>query len=249
MSSKYLIRFDDLCPTMNWDMWSRIESVLIEHKISPLLAVVPDNQDKKLVAGPTRDDFWDRVREFQARGWSIGLHGYQHLYVTRDRGIIGIQPRSEFAGLSGDVQKDKLQKGIQIFREQAIDPDIWIAPAHSFDAITLGTLKELGVTVISDGLAIAPHADANGMFWVPQQLWRFRRRPFGVWTVCFHHNHWSDKQFDQFRCDVERYRQSITDLVAVKKEYYDRRHSISDSFYSMAHSTVLSLRASLGAQA
>jgi predicted deacetylase len=245
MSSKYLIRFDDLCPTMNWDMWSRIESVLLEHNIAPLLAVVPDNQDTKLVAGPARDDFWDRVREFQARGWSIGLHGYQHLYVTRDRGIIGIQPRSEFAGLSADVQKDKLQKGIQIFREQAIDPDLWIAPAHSFDAITVDTLQELGITVISDGLAIAPHTDANGMFWVPQQLWRFRRRPFGVWTVCFHHNQWSDKQFEQFRRDVESYRRSITDLIAVKRQYYDRRHSISDAFYAAAHSTVFSLRAGL----
>src|SRR5689334_4074686 len=123
--ARYLIRFDDLCPTMNWDMWSKIESVLVEHKVAPLLAVVPDNQDKKLVAGPAREDFWDRIRSFQARGWSIGLHGYQHLYVTRERGIVGIQPRSEFAGLSAELQKDKLQKAIQIFREQAIDPDLW----------------------------------------------------------------------------------------------------------------------------
>lgn len=249
MTSKYLIRFDDLCPTMNWDMWYRIESVLLEHKISPLLAVVPDNQDKKLVAYAAREGFWDRVRAFQARGWSIGLHGYQHLYVTRDRGIVGIQARSEFAGLSSQVQKDKLRKGIEIFREQGIDPDLWIAPAHSFDSITVNALQELGIAVISDGLAIAPHTDANGMFWVPQQLWRFRRRPFGVWTVCFHHNRWSDRQFDQFRRDTESYRHSITDLAAVKKEYCERRHSVSDSFYSITHSTVLSLRASLGAKA
>jgi len=233
---------------MNWDMWSRIESVLLEHKISPLLAVVPDNQDQKLVAGAAREDFWDRVRAFQARGWSIGLHGYQHLYVTQDRGLIGIQARSEFAGLPAHVQEDKLRKGTQIFREQGINPDLWIAPAHSFDSITVDVLQELGIAVISDGLALAPHIDANGMFWVPQQLWRFRRRPFGVWTVCFHHNCWSDRQFGQFRRDIESYRKSITDLGAVKKEYYDRRHSISDSFYSIAHCTVLSLRASVGTQ-
>ena len=147
------------------------------------------------------------------------------------------------------MQKDRLRKGIQIFREQGIDPDLWIAPAHSFDSITVDALRELDITVISDGLAIAPHTDAKGIFWVPQQLWRFRRRPFGVWTVCFHHNRWSDRQFDQFRRDLELYRPLITDLAAVKMEYPDRRHSISDSFYSIAHSTVLSLRASLGTQA
>jgi predicted deacetylase len=244
---KYLIRFDDLCPTMNWDVWSKIESVLLEFSISPLLAVVPDNQDKKLVVGPANLDFWDNVRQWQSRGWPIGLHGYQHLYVTHDAGIAGIQKRSEFAGLPADVQLQKLRRAIDIFRSQSIQPRIWIAPAHSFDLITVTSLHRLGLKVISDGLAIAPYTDANGMFWVPQQLWRFRRRPFGVWTVCFHHNGWSAGQFEQFRRDVKRYRPWIADLRAITKEYEHRASSISDRCYSMAHSKALSLRASLAA--
>jgi predicted deacetylase len=228
---------------MNWDIWSKIEAVLVEHAISPLLAVVPDNQDKKLVLVPARADFWDKVREWQSRGWSIGLHGYQHLYVTRDAGIIGIQRRSEFAALSAQAQADKLQRGIEILRRESIEPQLWIAPAHSFDSTTVDCLHRLGIKVISDGLAIAPHTDANGILWIPQQLWRFRRRPFGVWTVCFHHNRWSDGQFEQFRRDVERYRAAITDLVTIKNQYRERTPSISDRFYSIAHSTALSLRA------
>jgi predicted deacetylase len=244
MNSRYLLRFDDLCPTMNWEMWSRIEQVLLEYRISPLLAVVPDNQDEKLLAGPARSGFWKQVREWQARDWAIGLHGYQHLYVTGDRGMVGIQARSEFAGLSSNTQEEKLHRGLEIFRAEKIEPQLWIAPAHSFDSNTVAALSKLGLTVISDGLALAPHVDANGMFWIPQQLWRFRRRPFGVWTVCFHHNHWSERQFDEFRRDIQHFAPAITDLATVKKEYCRRQHSISDSFYALAHSTVLSLRAS-----
>ena len=86
MTSKYLIRFDDLCPTMNWDMWSRIESVLLEHKISPLLAVVPDNQDRKLVAGAAREDFWDRVARFRL---AAGAPDYTDTNISTSRAIEG----------------------------------------------------------------------------------------------------------------------------------------------------------------
>ena len=46
--AKYLLRFDDLCPAMNWDTWSEIEVTLVRKGIKPLLAVVPDNQDATL---------------------------------------------------------------------------------------------------------------------------------------------------------------------------------------------------------
>jgi predicted deacetylase len=247
--ARYLVRFDDLCPTMNWVLWARIESVLVQHQIAPLLAVVPDNRDKKLVVGPAKPDFWNEVRKWQARSWTIGLHGYQHLYVTKHSGIVGIQPRSEFAGLPPEAQEEKLRRGIEILRSEGIEPQMWIAPAHSFDLTTVESIKKFGITTISDGLAIAPHTDRNGTFWVPQQLWRFRRRPFGTWTVCFHHNHWSDKQFDQFQRDIEQYHPSIASFASIKSSYCDRHHTISDSFYSIAHSTVLSLRANLGSSA
>ena len=72
--ARYLVRFDDLCPTMNWANWRVLEAMLLQAGISPILAVVPDNRDPKLVAGPPAPDFWDHVRAWQARGWAIGLH-------------------------------------------------------------------------------------------------------------------------------------------------------------------------------
>ena len=78
-----LLRFDDICPTMNWGTWDAGRGPDGPLGLRPILAVVPDNRDPKLVAGPPRADFWERVRGWQARGWTIALHGYQHLYVTR----------------------------------------------------------------------------------------------------------------------------------------------------------------------
>ena len=241
-SALYLIRFDDLCPTMNWDVWAEIEGVLIEHNVAPLLAVVPDNQDQKLAIGPACASFWDEVRRWQARGWPIGMHGYQHRFVTHDAGVVGIQHRSEFAGLSADDQEQKLRKGMAIFRENGVEPQVWIAPAHSFDGHTLSSLARIGLSTVSDGLAVAPHTDHRGIFWVPQQLWRFRWRPFGVWTVCYHHNRWRKHEMERFCADIRRYRDCITTLPAVRDMYSQRRLNLMDTGYRRAHSAVLSYR-------
>ncbi len=85
MTSKYLIRFDDLCPTMNWDMWSRIESVLLEHKISPLLAVVPDNQDRK-VAGAREKISGTEFARFRL---AAGAPDYTDTNISTSRAIEG----------------------------------------------------------------------------------------------------------------------------------------------------------------
>ena len=229
---------------MNWRVWAEIESILVEQQIIPLLAVVPDNRDQKLAVAPAHSAFWEQVRKWQARGWTIGLHGYQHIYMTKNPGIVGIQRRSEFAGLPAKVQEDKLRNAAEIFRREGIEARAWIAPGHSFDWNTVEALKKVGITVISDGFALAPH-DLGGAFWVPQQLWRFRWRPFGLWTVCCHHNSWSGRDVSQFRQAVKRYRDQITNLSAVTSVYRNRKHGPMDSLYATVHSTVLLLRTQL----
>jgi predicted deacetylase len=242
MAARYLIRFDDICPTMNWAMWSKIEPVLVEQQIRPLLAVIPDNRDEKLYFAPPGSFFWERVRAWQARGWSIGLHGYQHRFVTEEPGIVRIQRRSEFAGVPRADQDEKLVRAIEIFQSHGVQPQVWIAPAHSFDWETVSALQELGITTISDGLALAPHTDSCGRLWVPQQLWKFRWRPFGVWTVCYHHNVWQGQQFARFLREVAAYRGAITDLAEVSARYGGRKQTMLDDTYRVAHSAVLCWR-------
>ena len=36
---------------------------------------------------------------------------------------------------------------------------------------------------ISDGFYLSAHRDAHEMLWIPQQMWSFQFRPFGLWTV------------------------------------------------------------------
>ena len=63
-NDRYLLRFDDICPTMNWAIWDKVEEGLRRHDVRPILAVVPDNHDSKLRIDPPRADFWDRVRQW-----------------------------------------------------------------------------------------------------------------------------------------------------------------------------------------
>src|SRR2546422_4041289 len=63
MTAKYLLRFDDLCPTMNWDVWSEVDGILRDADVKPILAVVPDNRDEKLQCGEPNSHFWEHVRQ------------------------------------------------------------------------------------------------------------------------------------------------------------------------------------------
>jgi hypothetical protein len=239
---KYIVRFDDICPTMNWDVWKEIEDILIEARVMPILAVVPDNQDPELQVAPPAADFWSRVRAWQARGWSIALHGYQHAYVTRDSGLIGQNDYSEFAGLSKAVQSEKIRKGLSIFEREGVRADVWIAPAHSFDRVTLQVLAQYGPRLISDGYTRWPFVDQFGLNWVPQQLCWFKPCHTGVWTVCSHCNPWTGARIDKFRRDLLAYRSDITSLVDVMKLFQGRQRSLGDTLHSLVFGGTLTSR-------
>lgn len=224
MRTRFILRFDDICPTMNWRVWRLLEHDLYELNIKPLMAVIPDNRDRALiVSAPGLDDFWNNVRAWQKHGWTIGMHGYQHRYLTAATGMYGRMPRSEFAGLPYEIQEIKLRNAIRIFREQQVSPEVWVAPAHSFDATTVGILSKLGVRIISDGYAIYPHQDAEGVTWIPQQFGKFRKLPFGVWTICCHFNGWTDAETKRFRQDMRKYHRHFTAVADVVKSYREHR--------------------------
>lgn len=230
---RYLLRFDDICPTMNWAVWEAIEAHLVRCGVKPILAVVPDNRDPRLMVDPPRADFWIRVRRWQALGYTIALHGYQHRYVNRNAGILGLARQSEFAGLPRSEQEAKLRSALAIFAEQGIRADAWVAPSHSFDSVTVEVLAALGVTVISDGLWPWPFTRA-GVTWIPQQLWRFKPKSVGIWTVCNHHNGWSGRRVEQFGETLDSYASRMTDVATVLGTHVGRRLSLSDRWRGFA---------------
>lgn len=211
MTARFLIRFDDICPTMNWTAWARIEEILNKHSIKPILAVVPDNRDSNLEISDARPDFWEQVRTWQEWGWTIGMHGYQHVYRTGEAGLIGLNKRSEFAGLSRDQQEAQIASGLEIFQREAVRPTVWVAPGHSFDETTVSVLQSYGIAVISDGFFLRPVRFCNSI-WIPQQLWRFRPFLFGLWTVCYHHNKFDENNIAAFEKDVHRYSPNLVSL-------------------------------------
>lgn len=230
MSVQYLVRFDDICPTMNWEIWEQVESILQQNGIKPILAVIPDNQDKKLQVDPPKADFWERVRSWQRQGWTIALHGYQHVFESSNSGLIGINSYSEFAGLSYDIQRHKVERALSIFSREGICADAWVAPAHTFDVITVQILGAFGVKVISDGFYCRP-VSRMGAFWIPQQMWRFRPMPSGVWTICFHHNRFKASDVEQLKADIEKYKQAF---VTVDELLHNpvKNHCMKDTLFS-----------------
>jgi len=213
---------------MNWVIWDQIETILDRFQIRPLVAIVPENRDPELEFGPAHSGFWDRARSWRDKGWTIAIHGYQHRYVTQKSGLLKLNRRSEFAGLGYSEQEAKLSRSLEIFAQQGLHPGVWIAPSHSFDINTIAALHKLGVCTISDGLSRWPHMGPNGMFWIPQQLWRFRSVPSGIWTVCYHHNGWTANHLDRFRRDIESYRPQITDVTRIHDSFSRRRRGFSD---------------------
>ncbi len=240
MSARYLVRFDDICPTMNWAVWERVEALLLDRNIRPMVAVVPDNRDPHLQVAPAREDFWSRVREWQQRGWTIGWHGFTHVYESADPGLVGLNRRSEFAGVSREAQQRKLQSAFAIFTRHGVRPDLWIAPAHSFDRQTLELLLEFGVSTVSDGFFVRPVVQ-SGVLWIPQQLWRFRTLPLGVWTVCYHINSWSESQLHRFESDLTRYADRLiatADVLGMAK----KPKTVFDTAFHSLFRTLIALR-------
>ena len=246
MNARYLLRFDDLCPTMNWPIWRKVEQVLLALDVRPIVAIVPDNQDEALKVSEENENFWTEVRNWQARGWTIGLHGYQHLYATESSGLLGINHFSEFSGLSYEEQRWKLERALDIFEREQVVANLWVAPGHSFDQMTLQALRDVGVRTVSDGFYLRPHLDSRGIMWLPQQLWRFRSVPFGLWTICFHINSWTIDDVLQFQEEVADLRDSLTDVASVVCNYRDRKLSGIDFFFSSAWRAVLKGRLWLG---
>lgn len=198
--AQYLLRFDDLCPRVSREKWQRFLPLIERYGIRPILGIIPDNQDHKLNLSPPDANFWAEMRMLESAGATIALHGFQHLCYSTGKSILGLHRKSEFAGLSRDTQRNWIQNGLRILREQGLTPTVWIAPRHGFDERTLSVLRGEGVHVLSDGFARMPFV-RHGVTWIPQQLWAPVQKQKGLWTICIHPNTVGDKlvaQLDGF---------------------------------------------------
>lgn len=198
LKRKYLIRLDDACPTMDAAKWQRMEDILDRFGVRPMVGIIPANKDPKQQIDNVDNAFWEKVKQWEKKGWAIALHGYDHCFISEE-GMKGLNPlwkRSEFAGVSLKDQKEKIRKGVSILRKHGIEPHYFFAPAHTYDENTLEALRtESNIRIISDTIATKPYCKGNFVF-IPQLggLRRDMKLP-GVWTFCLHPSTMSDDNF------------------------------------------------------
>jgi len=196
--AQYLLRIDDLCPTVSAARWRQMQSLIEEFHLQPILAVVPDNLDPELQVSPPDPAFWDRMRTLRAAGAAIGLHGYRHVCASHGRGLVDLHRVSEFACVPARTQRAWIGAGMRILRGHGLDPRVWVAPRHGFDLNTLAALREEGILVLSDGFTRAPFL-RSGLTWIPQQLWAPVEKDGGLWTICIHPNTANDQEIAALR--------------------------------------------------
>jgi predicted deacetylase len=216
--AQYLLRFDDLCPMMSRSGWDRFALLIEEYGIQPILAVIPDNKDCQLMVSPADPEFWNRMQSLESAGATIAMHGYQHLCESRGKSILGLHRETEFAGIAMEVQRRWIRRGLEILRGHELNPRLWVAPRHGFDASTLGALHREGIDYISDGFAriVATH---RGVIWIPQQLWEPVSRSEGLWTICIHSNTASDSMVQRLREFLGAHKARFTSFDRVISEY------------------------------
>ena len=153
-----LIRLDDICENMNWEVMYKLESLFKKYKIKPILGVISNNQDKNLLSYPSNNKFWDKVREWQNLGWEISIHGYSHVYSnnTQKKDFFNYGGRSEFFGKSLLEQKTLIKNALEKFKSESVKTRSFFSPNHTYDLNTFKALKECGIKNLIDGYGLFP---------------------------------------------------------------------------------------------
>lgn len=224
--SKYIIRLDDACEKRDIDKWNRIETILDKYNVKPLVGIIPNCEDPMMDVYSPDKQFWGRVHNWSNKGWTIALHGYNHVYATHCGGINPVNKRSEFAGESLAVQKDKIRKAMALMRGKGIEPMVFFAPSHTFDENTILALKEeSAIRIISDTIANDSYTE-YGMTFVPQQSGRVRPLPFNMVTFCYHPNAMIDEDFERLEKFLMKYKEKFipfpVEVSYRKRTYFDK---------------------------
>lgn len=213
---KIAIRMDDITPDMDWKKFEEFKALLDEYQVKPLIGVVPDSKDENLSRDKEKDDFWQRVAEWQKAGWVIAQHGYQHVYTRKKGGCFPLNGFSEFAGLTLREQRQLLSEGRRKLKMRGISTDIFMAPAHSYDKNTLRALKELGFTGVTDGFGSRPYLRGGLTFYpISFRLNSSLKKKSGTTTMVVHTNTMNRDEMEKYRSIFK-----TQDIISFK-EYLD----------------------------
>tara|TARA_B100001029_G_C14994441_1_gene414089 strand:- start:91 stop:861 length:771 start_codon:yes stop_codon:yes gene_type:complete len=210
LSPKLLLRFDDISENMNWKFMDKCELLFDKYNIRPLIGVIPNNQDSQLKSWPSKENFWDKVRSWQKKGWEISMHGYNHIYRSNTHGkdYFGYGGKSEFYGESYDHQCKKIKLGLKKFSDEKIKIRSFFAPNHTYDLNTFKSLDEHKIKYVIDGYGLYPYKKFNLVF-IPQLFYNLKILPLGYQSTQIHLNTWSEKDLIQFENFTKRNQKKI----------------------------------------
>lgn len=230
LGAQYLLRLDDLCPTMDRMRWSWFADLIARYELKPILAVVPENRDPELMRDRPDPEFWRTMQQMEGMGATIGLHGLRHQCSSQGRSLIPLHGQSEFAGVAYAVQREWIGAGMQILRSHWLEPRVWVAPRHGFDGATCRALRENGLEIISDGWARQPFR-RHGLTWIPQQLWEPVAKTDGVWTICVHPNTATERDVDRLRGFLDRYAVQFVGVSEVLRTWVPSKRTVGDRYF------------------
>ena len=221
MKHRYIFRLDDACPQMNVEKWDRIEKLLDAYGIKPIVGIIPDNKDTYFGDGFC-GSFWERAAAWQEKGWTIAQHGLHHLIEKADTKTCFqkvVETDSEFVGKSLDEQKEMLRKGYEILKEKGLEATCFFAPCHTFDAVTVEAIRELGFyDFISDGYSSHPYRK-GGVVFIPS-MFDAPHKLVGVQTFISHPNFVTDEELKNFEEFFKKHKDDFTvpaELLADEK--------------------------------
>ena len=196
---KIAIRMDDITPDMDWVKFEKFKAILDKHGVKPLIGVVPDNKDVKLKKNEPRKDFWEYIKSLQNDGWIVAMHGFNHVYTTKESGLFPIGDKSEFAGIPYQRQDEMIREGKRILKSHGIVTDFFMAPSHSYDRSTLKALVKNGFHKMTDGYGTEPY-EMDGLTFYPISISRkktLKSKKEGYVTFVFHTSAMSDREIEQ----------------------------------------------------
>ena len=210
LSKGTLLRMDDVAENMNWHIMNKIEILFDKYNIKPVIGVIPNNKDPELLKFPKEENFWEKIKTWQKKGWEISMHGYSHEYEieTKKKDFFKLGGKSEFFGKSLQDQIHKVRDGLEIFSSKKIFVRSFFAPNHTYDNNTFLALKKCGINIVIDGYGIGPYKEDQLTF-IPQLFYRLLALPFSYQTTQLHINSWNEKDYHYFEKYISKNQKKI----------------------------------------
>jgi len=249
---KTSIRLDDITPDMDWNNFNRIEKILDSAGIKPLIGVVPFNQDDNLKRADkplTDEEFTKYLANKKTKGWTIALHGYNHLYSNKKMGIFPLNNFSEYAGKSVETQLRMLSEGRAKLSSWGIDTDIFMTPAHTYDKNTLKALVAAGFTKVTDGFGKAPYIrDGLSFYPISKRQSECTSEAEGYTTLVLHTNTMDEQDIQNFERKLVENRDhfiNYSDYLEVEVTKRGAIGNLAEYFTALAKFTAVRVRGAI----